>query len=143
MSSKDLQFKNLFIAGTEHLPQSRNTKHNLALIYDTTEDWEESDRIYMELIASDSTDAQAYNNYAYSLAERNKNIQLALELAQNAIRLEPKSAPYLDTVGWIYFKLNNYDEALRYIKESLSIDKENSTIQDHFNQIIKKESRGK
>ena len=121
-------------------PQSRNTKHNLALIYDTTEDWEESDKIYMELIASDSTDAQAYNNYAYSLAERNKNIQLALELAQNAIRLEPKSAPYLDTVGWIYFKLNNYDEALKYIKESLSIDKENSTIQDHLNQIIKKKA---
>ena len=122
-------------------PQSRNTKHNLALIYDSTEDWEESDKIYMELIASDSTDAQAYNNYAYSLAERNQNVQFALELAQNAIRLEPKSAPYLDTVGWIYFKLENYDEALKYIKESLSIDTENSTIQDHLNQVIKKKAQ--
>ena len=86
-------------------------------------------------------DAQAYNNYAYSLAERNQNVQFALELAQNAIRLEPKSAPYLDTVGWIYFKLENYDEALKYIKESLSIDTENSTIQDHLNQVIKKKAQ--
>ena len=34
-----------------------------------------------------------------------KDIDFALELAQNAIKLEPKSAAYLDTIGWIYFKL--------------------------------------
>ena len=118
-------------------PQSRNTKHNLALIYDSTGDWVESDKLYVDLIASDSTDAQAYNNYAYSLVERDRDIEFALELAQNAIRLEPKSAAYLDTIGWIYFKMNNYDEALRYIRESLNIDSSNVTIQEHLNEIIK------
>lgn len=121
--------------------QSIATMHGLAMTYDNLQKWDMSDDLYIQLIALNQNDAQAYNNYAYSLAERNKNIQLALELAQNAIRLEPKSAPYLDTVGWIYFKLNNYDEALKYIRESLSIDKENSTIQDHLNQIIKKKAQ--
>ena len=118
-------------------PQSRNTKHNLALIYDSTGEWVESDKLYIDLIATDTTDAQAYNNYAYSLVEREKDIGFALELAQNAIRLEPKSAAYLDTIGWIYFKMNDYDEALRYIRESLSIDSGNATIQGHLDQIIK------
>ena len=118
-------------------PQSRNTKHNLALIYDSTGEWVESDKLYIDLIATDTTDAQAYNNYAYSLVEREKDIEFALELAQNAIRLEPKSAAYLDTIGWIYFKMNDYDEALRYIRESLSIDSGNATIQGHLDQIIK------
>ena len=118
-------------------PQSRNTKHNLALIYDSTGEWVESDKLYIDLIATDTTDAQAYNNYAYSLVEREKDIDFALELAQNAIRLEPKSAPYLDTIGWIYFKMNNYDEALRFIRESLNIDSGNVTIQGHLNHILK------
>jgi len=118
-------------------PDSRNTKHNLALIYDSTGEWEKSDKLYMELISSDSTDAQAYNNYAYSLVERDLNIEFALELAKNAIRLSPNSAAYLDTIGWIYFKLNQYDEALQFIKESLVIDSGNITIQEHLNQIIK------
>ncbi len=121
----------------EIYPQSRNTKHNLALIYDSMGEWTLSDQLYIELIESDSTDAQAFNNYAYSLVERNKDIDFALELAQYAISIEPKSAAYLDTIGWIYFKLNYYDEALRYIKQSLTIDSENSTIQGHLNQIIK------
>ena len=118
-------------------PQSKNTKHNLALIYDAIGDWDESDKLYMELIASDSTDAQAYNNYAYSLVERGENIEFALELAKNAVRLEPESAAYLDTIGWIYFKLSLYDEALIYISESIAIDSNNVTIRDHYDEIMK------
>ena len=55
-------------------------------------------QLYIELIESDSTDAQAFNNYAYSLVERDKDIDFALELAQYAISSEPKSAAYLDTI---------------------------------------------
>ena len=118
-------------------PQSQNTKHNLALIYDSTGEWDESDKLYLELITTDSTDAQAFNNYAYSLVERGKDFEFALELAQNAIRLEPKSAAYLDTIGWIYFKMDRFEEAMQYIRESLSIDSGNTTIQEHLDKIIK------
>ncbi len=118
-------------------PHSKNTKHNLALIYDSIGEWDKSDKLYMELISKDSTDAQAYNNYAYSLVERDENIEFALELAKNAIRLEPKSAAYLDTLGWIYFKLSNLDEALFYIRESISIDSSNVIIREHLNEVIK------
>ena len=122
-------------------PQSRNTKHNLALIYDSTGNWDESDKLYIDLISTDTTDAQAYNNYAYSLVERNRDIDFALELAQNAIKLEPRSAAYLDTIGWIYFKMDEYDEALKYIRESLSIDSSNTTIQGHLDTIIKNKTK--
>ena len=122
-------------------PQSKNTKHNLALIYDSTGEWDISDKLYMELISNDSTDAQAYNNYAYSLVEREENIEFALELAKNAIRLEPKSAAYLDTLGWIYYKLSQYDEALFYIGESIGLDSNNVTIKEHFDEINKVKSK--
>jgi tetratricopeptide (TPR) repeat protein len=118
-------------------PESRNTKHNLALIYDTTSEWDRSDKLYMELISTDSTDAQAFNNYAYSLIERGEDVEFALELAMNAIRLAPKSAPYLDTIGWIYFKMNRYEEAVDFIQQSLSIDAENKTIKEHLEEVVK------
>lgn len=121
-------------------PESRNTKHNLALIYDIINKWEQSDKLYMELISSDSTDAQAFNNYAYSLIERGEDMEFALELSKNAIRLAPKSAPYLDTIGWIFFKMDQFEKAIEYITESLTIDKENPTIQNHLDEIIQAKS---
>jgi len=95
----------------------------------------------MELISTDSTDAQAFNNYAYSLVERGEDVEFALELAMNAIRLAPKSAPYLDTIGWIYFKMNRYDEAVDFIRQSLSIDPENNTIKEHLDEVVKAKSK--
>ena len=122
-------------------PESRNTKHNLALIYDTTGEWDRSDKLYMELISTDSTDAQAFNNYAYSLVERGEDVEFALELAMNAIRLAPKSAPYLDTIGWIYFKMNRYEKAVDFIRQSLSIDPQNNTIKEHLDEVVKAKSK--
>ena len=123
---KDYDNAEIFLSKSfENISESRNAKHNLALIYDIKNEWDKSDKLYLDLIASDSLDAQALNNYAYSLIERDKDIELALELSKIAIKISPKSAPYLDTLGWIYFKMNELDKALDYIKESLSIDKNN------------------
>jgi len=121
-------------------PKSRSVKHNLALIYDVLEKWIKSDEIYVDLISTDSTDAQAFNNYAYSLVERDQDYDLALELAKISIKLKPDSAPYLDTIGWIYFKLKDYDNAIKYIKESLAIDSKSLVIKEHFNTVIKARS---
>ena len=115
--------------------------HNLALIHDAINEWGQSDKLYMELIASDSTDAQAYNNFAYSLVERKDNLDFALDLALNAIRIEPKSAAYLDTVGWIYYKLEHFDKAIKYVKESLLIDSKNVTIKEHLNEILNNKTK--
>ena len=92
------------------------------------------------MIDSDGLDAQAFNNYAYSLVERNENIEFALELSKSAILISPTSAPYLDTIGWIYFKMNRLDEAIKYIKDSLSIDKNNPIIREHLDKVIKAKS---
>ena len=118
-------------------PESRNTKHTLALIFDNNGDWIRSDSLYMSLISTDSTDAQAYNNFSFSLVERNDNLELALEMALISNRLQPKSAPYLDTLGWIYFKLQQLEKALEYIKESSEIDNNNPVILEHLADVLK------
>lgn len=118
-------------------PQSRSAKHSLAILYDTLERWSESDRIYTELIASDSSDAQALNNYAYSLVERGLDLERALDMANQAIRLDPDNAAYMDTVGWIYFKLGQIDKALEYIRVSVKIEDSNAVVMEHLGDVLK------
>ena len=107
--------------------------HSLAILYDEKSQWENSDEIYIKLINTDDKDAQAYNNYAYSLSERpNSNLIFALDLAKKAIKLNSNNAAFLDTIGWIYFKLNKYEEALNYITRSLENDENNEVILEHL-----------
>ena len=120
----------------EVYPQSRSSKHTLAMIYDQTGQWIKSDSLYLDLIKTDSTDAQAYNNFAYSLVERKANLELALEMSLIANKIQPNSAPYLDTLGWIYFHLEQYEKSLEYVQRSYSIDSTNPVIVEHLADIL-------
>lgn len=122
-------------------PESKGVKHILAILYDSQNRWEESDSLYNELVSSDSSDAQALNNYAYSLAERGFNLERALALAMDAIELEPENSAYLDTVGWIYFKLGKLKLALKYIQESVAIENTNAVVLEHLGDVLTSDDR--
>ncbi len=134
---KEYDQAELFLKKSQAIrPDSRSVKHSLALLYDTTNQWELSDSLFQVLIDSDSTDAQALNNYAYSLVERNLDLKRAYAYAKKAVELEPDNSAYLDTMGWIYFKLNNVSEALKYIKHSLEIDNTNPVVLEHYGDVL-------
>lgn len=122
----------------ENHPTSGNAKHTLAMVWDSMKKWEKSDSLYIELIQLDSNDAQAMNNYAYSLSERDASLDNALKYSLKAVELSPNSAPYLDTLGWIYFKLNHLEKALFYIENSIEIDSTNSVVIEHLGDIYMK-----
>jgi tetratricopeptide (TPR) repeat protein len=122
-------------------PDSRGALHVLAIIYDTAAEWIKSDRIFTQLISSDSSDAQALNNYAYSLAERETNLKLARKISKKAILYEPNNPAYLDTYGWILFKLGNYSEANIYISRSLQLDDTNEVVLKHCGEVLMKLNR--
>lgn len=119
------------------VPQSRNALHLLAISNDNLQNWDISDSIYEQLIQTDSTDAQALNNFAYSLVERGDELELSKQLAELALQLEPEQAAYLDTYGWILFKLGNTKEAIKFIKKSLDVDPENAEILEHLGDVYR------
>ncbi|NHZ86556.1 MAG: tetratricopeptide repeat protein, partial [Planctomycetia bacterium] len=117
-------------------PNSRNTLHLLAIVNDNLNNWTISDGIYQQLIQTDSTDAQAFNNFAYSLIERGDKIELSKKYSRRAIELTPDQAAYLDTYGWILFKMGDTKEAHKYIEKSLEIDNENPEVLEHMGDIL-------
>ena len=117
-------------------PDSRGARHTLAIASDAMRHWSESDSLYEGLIASDTNDVQALNNYSYSLVERNIQLKKSLEMSKKAIDMEPDNAAYLDTIGWIYFKLNNAQKALYYIRRSIELEGENAVVLEHLGDVL-------
>ncbi len=117
-------------------PESRGARHTLAIASDALNYWNESDSLYEGLIASDTNDVQALNNYSYSLVERNLHLNKALEMAKKAIELEPDNAAYLDTIGWIYYKMDNIDKALLFIRKSVELDNNNPIVLEHLGDVL-------
>lgn len=119
-------------------PNDINLLGTLGLIFDTQKKWNECDSIYQKALSIDSSNALINNNYAYSLSERGIKLDEALRMSTLAVKAEPKNSAYLDTMGWIYFKMGNYTEAEKYVQESLTIGGDKSDELEHLGDIESK-----
>ncbi len=107
----------------------------LGMIYDKKQIWAKCDSAYEKAIELDSSDVLLLNNYAYSLSERGIQLDRCLTMAQKAVAKEPKNSSYLDTIGWIYFKLGNFKLAKENIEKSLEGDPKNAVVVEHLGDV--------
>ncbi|MDR9418321.1 tetratricopeptide repeat protein [Gracilimonas sp.] len=94
-----------------------------------------SDESYELALRYDPDNDNAMNNYAYNLSVRGENLERAKELALKAIEVAPENASYLDTVGWVYFKLGDYDRAQRFIKASIDTGVASAEVLEHMGDV--------
>ncbi len=110
----------------------------LGLIYDSKEMYDKSDSIYSKAVQIDSENSTVLNNFAYSLAERGIDLDRALTMVSKALEQEPDNSSFLDTIGWVYFQLGDYEKAKEYIEKSLEADSNSATVLEHLGDVYYK-----
>ncbi|HEY4613221.1 MAG TPA: tetratricopeptide repeat protein [Bacteroidota bacterium] len=116
-------------------PNDVNALGTLALTYDGLDQFQKSDSLYERALALDPNSHLVLNNYGYSLSERGIQLDRALGMAQRAVAAEPKNASYLDTLGWVFYKLKNFQEAARYIGDAIATGQASSAVHEHMGDI--------
>lgn len=81
-----------------------------------------SDSAYRKSIQLNPDNALALNNYAYNLACRDTNLDLALEMIVKSLNLRPDEVNSLDTYAWVLFKRRSFDQAKDVIDRLLADD---------------------
>ena len=94
-----------------------------------------SEESLRRILARDPDDATALNNLGYFLTERNERLPEALDMIKRAVKAEPTNPNYLDSLGWVYFKLGQLDEAERYLNDAARRNTRSSTVQEHLGDL--------
>ena len=120
-------------------PNDQQTLHMMANTLELSGRREEVLETYLFLIEINSEDDLALNNYAYMLTEGDVSedtLRHAAEYVERALQINPDNAPYLDTAGWIYFKLGHVQLARDFIDRSLLINPENAEVLMHMGDVL-------
>lgn len=99
-------------------PDDHKLLYTRAMVADQRGDLAQLERDLRTIIAQDPKHSIALNALGYTLADRTDRYAEALQLIQQAHEIDPQDPATLDSLGWIYFKLEQHDLALNYLKQS-------------------------
>jgi len=92
---------------------------------------------YRQALRYDKDNALVLNNYAYFLTEADRDLDLALGMAQRAVKLRENFPTYLDTYAWALFKTGDLAGAKRVMQQALPLDRDgNPELMMHYGDIL-------
>jgi tetratricopeptide (TPR) repeat protein len=105
--------------GLKVMPDNTDLRLLSASIYERTDRYEDAIKVYDELLEQDPTLVLAANNLAALIADHQperERLQRALQATQV---FESSDNPlFLDTIGWVHYRLGNYEEALAFLERA-------------------------
>ncbi|OGF44986.1 MAG: hypothetical protein A2452_08475 [Candidatus Firestonebacteria bacterium RIFOXYC2_FULL_39_67] len=115
------------------------TLYSLGVLLEHTAKYEEAVACFKKVIAINPRYADAYNYAGYIYADRNEKLEEAVSLISEALKLEPENGAYIDSLGWVYYRLGKFDEAQKEIERAVIILKksgyEDPTVFEHLGDI--------
>ncbi|MEO8657565.1 MAG: tetratricopeptide repeat protein, partial [Bryobacteraceae bacterium] len=80
----------------------------------------------------------ALNYLGYMLADRNVKVAEAQDMVSKALALEPNNGAYLDSLGWVYYRMGKLPEAEETLRQAVSRTGKDPTVHDHLGDVFAK-----
>jgi tetratricopeptide (TPR) repeat protein len=87
------------------------------------------------IIEIDPEHADALNALGYTLADRTDRYEEAKGYIEKAYALKPEEPAILDSMGWIHFRLGDYETALHYLRRALE-QMSDGEIAAHLGEVL-------
>lgn len=107
----------------------------LGVSYDGAGDWEDAEQALIKAVALSNNNYIVANHLGYSWIDKGVNVEKAFAMVVSAYNKDPDSGYIMDSLGWSFYKLGLYDEALKYIERASEIEPANPLISEHLGDV--------
>ncbi len=73
----------------------------------------------------------AYNYLGYMLADRGMKLDYSLQLILKALELDPDNGAFIDSYGWVLYRMGEYKKSIKVLLEALKFNNRDSVIFEH------------
>ena len=98
--------------------------------------FDEARPLLERVIEIDPSNAVALNQLGYTLAERNVELPKALGYLERAHRLRPDDGGILDSLAWVYFRMERFAEAEPLARRAIELAGSGAVLLDHLGDIL-------
>jgi tetratricopeptide (TPR) repeat protein len=118
-------------------PDSLSLRFDLAAALERSGKWDDSVKEFRAILAKDGEHGATLNYLGYMFADRGVNLQEAKDMLTRAVASDPTSGAFLDSLGWVYFRLGDLDRAEKHLTEAVRLEPFDATVHEHLGDLFK------
>lgn len=116
----------------EKFPENTQVNFQLGSVYDRLGRKDQTVLHLEKVLELDENHVQALNYLAYVYAENTNNLEAAEKLAKKALSLQPGDGFILDTLGWVYYKKGQTNQAVSTLEQAFGKEPGEAIIAEHL-----------
>ncbi len=95
-------------------------------------DWAKAEADLRQALVLSPNEPQVLNYLGYSWVDQQRNVKEALTMLEKARALSPQDGYIIDSVGWAYYRLGRFADAVEALEDAVQIVPGDATINDHL-----------
>jgi tetratricopeptide (TPR) repeat protein len=131
----------------EKLSQSDEEKEGVwfmrGAMYERMKKLDMAETEFRKILKINPDNAGALNYIGYMLADANQRLDESLDLINKALEQDPGNGAYLDSLGWVQYRLGRLDDAEKNLRRALEKTPRDPTVHDHMANVLMKQSKVK
>jgi tetratricopeptide (TPR) repeat protein len=97
-----------------------------------SDQWPRAEADFLKALELEPDQPHVLNYLAYTWVERGENFDRALEMLRKAVALRPEDGYIVDSLGWVYYRLARYEEAVGELERAIELRPNDPVINDHL-----------
>lgn len=116
-------------------PDNADLLYDYAMLLESQSKYAEMEQVLRRVISIEPKSQHAYNALGYSFADRNIRLDEALTLIAKANELSPDDPFILDSLGWVKFRLGQFDDAEKALRRAYEL-RPDTDIAAHLGELL-------
>jgi Flp pilus assembly protein TadD len=94
--------------------------------------WPDAERDLKTALAQSPNEPELLNFLGYSWIDRGEHLDEALDMVKRAVAANPRSGAVVDSLGWAYYRLGDYKNAVAQLEAAVELDAADPEINNHL-----------
>jgi tetratricopeptide (TPR) repeat protein len=133
--------QNVLNTASRRFPRDERIYFLQGALYEKEKKFGEAEQQFRRALEINQDNAAVQNYLGFILADRGLKLEEAATLTQKAVKADPTNGAYLDSLGWVYFKMNRFEMAEEYLKKAVVFTNTDASIHDHLGDLFFKTKR--
>ena len=114
------------------------TEENWTLLYsrgialERSKEWARAESDFLRALEFSPDQPLVLNYLGYSWIERGTHLDEARDMIEKAVDLRPRDGYIVDSLGWVYYRMGSYVDAVEQLERAVELRPEDPTINDHL-----------